>query len=208
MPHNLYLQSALYRRTAPGNARETLRFARIDCITALSLAAVVNAAILIVAAAAAQRSGFTGALSFGEAYRLLTPALGASAASALFAVALLAAGQSSTITATMAGQVVMQGFLGWNLSAGQRRILTRSLALVPAIAVVAVSGEAHLSDLLVFSQVVLSLQLGFAVVPLAMFTSNKRIMAELASSRRTGYAGYGVAALIIAANAGLLIQVM
>ncbi|MBV9569935.1 MAG: Nramp family divalent metal transporter [Alphaproteobacteria bacterium] len=208
MPHNLYLHSSLYRGIASANRNETIRFARIDCVIALGLAAVVNAAILIVAACAVQQSGFGGVLSFGEAYRLLTPALGAGAASTVFAIALLAAGQSSTITATMAGQVVMGGFLGWNLNAAQRRLLTRCLALVPAVGVVAIAGESRLSDMLVFSQVVLSLQLAFAVVPLVMLTSSGRIMGAFANSRTVKYAAYVITGIIIVVNASLLFETL
>ena len=208
MPHNLYLQSALYRRGAHGNRRETIRFAGVDCAIALSLAALVNAAILITAASAFHWSGHAGVAGIEDAYRLLTPALGAGAASVLFAVALLAAGQSSTLTGTLAGQVVMEGFLGWAVAPGLRRVLTRAVALVPALAVMVVAGEGAVSQLLVLSQVILSLQLGFAVVPLVCFSSDRAVMGEFANGTTTRRIGYLLAGAIVAANLWLVVQAL
>ena len=141
-----------------------------------------------------------------EAYKLLSPALGAGAAGIVFAVALLAAGQNSTLTGTMAGQIVMEGFLGLKMNACLKRLLTRGLAVMPALAVTAIAGEAATSKLLVFSQVILSLQLGFAVVPLVRFTSDPKLMGAHVNGRWTRRGGYALAAAIVGVNAWLVVQ--
>ncbi|HEX3983176.1 MAG TPA: Nramp family divalent metal transporter, partial [Acidisoma sp.] len=205
MPHNLYLQSALYTRRREGSRREAVRFASFDCATALALAALINAAILITAASAFHLSGHAAVAGIEEAYRLLSPALGAGLASILFAVALLAAGQSSALTVTLAGQVVTEGFLDWRVSPSVKRLLTRCLAIIPAAAVAALAGDGSISKLLVLSQVVLSLQLGFAVVPLVRFTNDRDLMGDLANGRWERWTGRMLAAVIIAANLGLLL---
>jgi manganese transport protein len=179
MPHNLYLHSAIvqtrkFDRTERGK-REAIRFATIDSTTALIVALFINAAILIVAVSF-YRAGYTEVAEIQDAYRLLTPVLGSGLASLLFGIALLASGQMSAVTGTLAGQVVMEGFLRWRVSPVVRRLATRAVAIVPAIAVTALYGESGTGQLLVLSQVVLSLQLSFAVVPLVMFTSDRSLM--------------------------------
>jgi manganese transport protein len=212
MPHNIYLHSSIaqsrdYAPTLTGR-REAIRFSTIDCVLALSLAFLVNAAILILAAAAFHGSGNNGVAELQDAHRLLTPLLGTAFASTLFAVALLAAGQNSTLTGTMAGQIVMEGFLGLRMSPALRRLLTRLVALVPATVVVAIAGEHGASRLLIFSQVLLSMQLGFAVVPLVMFTSDRAVMGPLVNRRRVAAAGYSLCGAIILANLWLVVQAL
>lgn len=180
MPHNLYLHSAIvqtrnYAETVEGK-REALKFSTIDSTTALLLAFFVNAAILIVAAATFHASGHSEVAEIEQAYSLLTPLLGAGLASTFFAIALLASGQNSTITATLAGQIVMEGFLNIHIKPWIRRLITRLIAIVPAIIIVVLYGGSGLSKLLILSQVILSMQLSFAVFPLIMFTSDKRKM--------------------------------
>jgi manganese transport protein len=208
MPHNLYLHSDLVRtRRWPEGAamrRLALRFSSLDTIAALGLAMLVNASILVLAA-----GGFHGRLStpvsdLAEAYRLLTPMLGTSLASLLFAVALLAAGQSSTLTATLAGQVVMEGFLQIRLPDWQRRLVTRAVALVPAMATVLLLGDQATNQLLVLSQVVLSLQLPFAVIPLVWICSRPGPMGELRSPVWLSALGWVCAAVVVLINASLL----
>ena len=212
MPHNLYLHSSLVQsRRWPEHPRArhwALRYATADAVLALLLAFLVNAAILVLAAGA-----FHGALSqpvedLSEAYHLLTPLLGSSLASVLFGVGLLAAGQSSTVTATLAGQVVMEGFLDLRLPDWQRRLLTRSLALIPAMATVLVLGDQATNQLLVLSQVVLSLQLPFAVIPLVLFCSRSGLMGELTAPRWLQLIGWCCAALIVLINGSLLLFVL
>ena len=180
MPHNLYLHSAVVqtRRVGPtvSDRREAIRYATIDSSLALGLAFLVNAAILILAAATFYRTGHHDVADLHDAYTLLAPLLGTTAASVLFALALLASGQNSTITGTLAGQIVMEGFLEIRLPPWLRRLITRLVAIVPAIVVTALYGEAGTGRLLVLSQVILSLQLSFAVVPLVQFTSDRRKM--------------------------------
>jgi len=182
MPHNLYLHSSIvqtrdYPRT-PSGKREAIRFANIDSATALMLALFVNAAILIVAAAVFHRNGHFEVAEIGDAYKLLTPMLGVAGASTMFAVALLAAGQNSTITGTLAGQIVMEGFLNLRLAPWLRRLVTRSIAIIPTIIVVIFYGERGTAKLLILSQVILSMQLSFAVFPLVAFTSDRDRMGE------------------------------
>jgi manganese transport protein len=210
MPHNLYLHSSLvqsrrYERTREGK-REAVRLANIDSALALTIALFVNAAILIVAAAVFHRHGYYQVAAIQDAYKLLSPLVGATGASTLFAVALLASGQNSSITGTLAGQVVMEGFIHIRLSPWLRRLLTRSLAIVPTIVVVAIAGERGTEELLILSQVILSFQLSFAVVPLVLFTGDRRRMGELVNPRWLQALAWITAALIAALNAWLLIQ--
>jgi len=208
MPHNLYLHSSIVQTRAfgssAGDKREAVRYAVFDSTVALFIALFINAAILVLGAAAFHSRGMTGVAEIGDAYKLLTPVLGASLASTLFALALLASGQNSTLTGTLAGQIVMEGFLQLRLKPWQRRLITRSLAIVPAALVIGIAGEGKTTALLIFSQVVLSFQLPFAVVPLIRFTSDRRLMGEFANSRATVAAAWVVAAVIIGFNAELL----
>ena len=208
MPHNLYLHSSIVqtRRWEPTLAgrREALRFATIDSTVALSFALFVNAAILILAAAAFHTTGQTHVAEIQEAYQLLAPTLGVAAASTLFALALLASGQNSTITATLAGQIVMEGFLRLRLPAWLRRIVTRLLAIVPVVIVAWIYGESGTAQMLILSQVVLSLQLPFAVVPLVRFTTDRDLMGELVAPRWVAALAWVVATIIISLNMKLL----
>jgi len=209
MPHNLYLHSSIVqtRKVLSDNAskREAIRFATLDSTLALLFAFFINASILILAAAAFHDSGHQGVADIGDAYRLLSPLLGTGLASTLFAVALLASGQNSTITGTLAGQIVMEGFLDIRLPAWLRRLITRLIAIVPAVVVTALYGEHGAGGLLILSQVVLSLQLSFAVVPLVYFTSQRRKMGEFVNGRTVTGAAWLVAGAIIGLNAWLLI---
>jgi manganese transport protein len=185
MPHNLYLHSSIvqtrkYEQTSEGK-REAIKFATLDSTIALMLALFINAAILIVSAAAFHKSGQHEVAEIQEAYKLLSPTLGVTVASTLFALALLASGQNSTLTGTLAGQIVMEGFLNIRLRPWLRRLITRLIAIIPAVIVTAISGESGTAKLLVFSQVVLSLQLSFAVIPLVMFTASRKKMGEFVS---------------------------
>jgi manganese transport protein len=207
MPHNLYLHSSIvqHRAHAPGDAgkREAIKFATIDIVIALFLAFLVNAAILIVSGEVFHARGQTQVAEIQDAHRLLSPMLGSAIASTLFALALLASGQSSTITATMAGQIVMEGFLQWRLKPWVRRLVTRSAAIVPALLVAAWYGESGVARLLVLSQVILSLQLPFAIVPLIRFTSSSR-MGVFVNPRWLTLLASAVALLIIALNMTML----
>ena len=211
MPHNLYLHSSIvqtrkYERTAHGK-REAIRFATIDSTMALMFALFINAAILIVAAAAFHSTGNTEIAEIGDAYKLLSPLLGVSGASTLFAVALLASGQNSTLTGTLAGQIVMEGFLEIRVRPWLRRLITRLIAIVPAVVVTFLYGVSGTTQLLILSQVVLSMQLSFAVFPLVMFTSDKLKMGEFVNPRFLKIIAYTVAAVIAALNAWLLTQI-
>ena len=211
MPHNLYLHSSLvqtrnYPRTAEGK-REAIRFANWDSAAALTMALFVNAAILIVAAAVFHRSGHTEVAEIEDAYRLLSPLLGVGGASAIFAVALLASGQNSTLTGTLAGQVVMEGFLHIRLPQWKRRLITRLLAIIPTIIVVALYGEHGTARLLILSQVILSMQLSFAVFPLVAFTSNRRIMGQFANALWLKLLAWTVAIVIAGLNVWLLVEI-
>ena len=211
MPHNLYLHSSIvqtrnYPRTREGK-REAIRFANWDSAAALTMALFVNAAILVVAAAVFHRSGHTEVAEIEDAYRLLSPLLGVGGASAIFAIALLASGQNSTLTGTLAGQVVMEGFLNIRLPQWQRRLITRLTAIIPTVIVVALYGEHGTAKLLIFSQVVLSMQLSFAVFPLVAFTSNRRKMGEFVNARWLEILAWAVAVVIAGLNAWLLIQI-
>jgi manganese transport protein len=210
MPHNLYLHSSIvqtrrYEETAEGK-REAVRYAFIDSTIALSLAFFINAAILVMAAATFHRSGNTQVAEIQDAYQLLTPLLGVTGASAVFAIALLASGQNSTLTGTLAGQIVMEGFLNIRLQPWVRRLITRAIAIVPAVTVAIIAGESGTAKLLVLSQVMLSLQLSFAVVPLVQFTSERAKMGEFANSPWLKALAWTVAVVIAALNAWLLFQ--
>jgi manganese transport protein len=204
MPHNLYLHSSIvqtrkYQDTYEGK-KEAIRFATIDSSVALMFALFINAAILVMAAAAFHGSGHEGVADISDAYQLLSPLLGTKIASVLFAVALLCSGQNATLTGTLAGQIVMEGFINLRLRPWLRRLITRLIAIIPAIIVVAVSGERGAGGLLIVSQVVLSLQLSFAVVPLVMFTSDKAKMGPFVSPRWISALAWGVAVIIAALN--------
>ena len=208
MPHNLYLHSSIvqtraYARTDAGR-RQAVRWATVDSTLALSLAMLVNAAILIVAAAVFHTGGHEEVAEIGEAHALLSPLLGAGIASTLFALALLASGLNSTVTATLAGQIVMEGFLRIRLPQWMRRLVTRAIAIVPVVVVTALYGSGGTAGLLVFSQVVLSLQLPFAVVPLVMFVSDRRKMGGFVIGRPMQALAWGATALIIVLNLKLI----
>jgi len=209
MPHNLYLHSSIVqtRKVLPDDAsrREAIRFATLDSTVALLFAFFINAAILILAAATFHQTGHQEVADIGDAYRLLTPLLGTTFASTLFAIALLASGQNSTITGTLAGQIVMEGFLNIRLPAWLRRLITRLIAIVPAVIVTALYGEHGAGSLLILSQVILSLQLSFAVVPLVYFTSQRRKMGVFVNSRFLSAAAWTVALVIVGLNAWLLV---
>ncbi len=208
MPHNLYLHSSIvqtrnYKRDEPGK-REAIKFATIDSSLALFLAFFVNAAILIVAAAVFYTNGYHNIAEIADAYKLLTPLLGVGAASTLFALALLASGQNSTITATLAGQIIMEGFLNIRIRPWLRRILTRLIAIIPAVIVLYFWGGASLGKLLIASQVVLSIQLSFAVFPLVFFTSRKKQMKEFVNPMWIKASAVTVAMIIASLNLWLI----
>ena len=211
MPHNLYLHSSIvqsrrYKRTPEGK-REAIHMANIDSALALTLALFVNAAILIVAAAVFYRSGHFDVAAIQDAYKLLSPLVGAAGASTLFAIALLASGQNSSITGTLAGQVVMEGFIHLKLSPWLRRLITRTLAIIPTIIVVAVTGEQGTEKLLILSQVILSLQLSFAVVPLVIFTGSRKRMGEFVNAPWLKALAGSTAVLIAGLNGWFLVQI-
>lgn len=208
MPHNLYLHSAVvqtrdYEETIEGK-KEAVKFTTIDSTFALLLAFFVNAAILVVAAATFHNSQYSDVAEIEKAYSLLTPLLGAGAATVLFGVALLASGQNSTITGTLAGQIIMEGFLNLKIKPWLRRLITRLLAIIPAIIIVIISGGSGLTKLLVLSQVVLSMQLSFAVFPLVMFTSDKKKMGPFANKLWLKILAYAIALFIAALNVWLI----
>ena len=208
MPHNLYLHSSIVQTRAfgisPKDRREALRFAVFDSTLALAFALFVNAAILIVGAAAFHTRGLHNVGEISEAYRLLSPVLGVSLASTVFACALLASGQNSTLTGTLAGQIVMEGFLNIRLKPWLRRLITRGLAITPAVLVIGIAGEGKVTSLIVLSQVVLSFQLPFAIIPLVQFTGSRKKMGEFANSRITQAVAWVVAAAVLFFNAELL----
>lgn len=210
MPHNLYLHSSVVqtRKYAPDEAgkREAVRYAFADSTIALSIALFINAAILIVAAATFHTAGRTDVAEIQDAYQLLTPLLGAAGASTVFALALLASGQNSTLTGTLAGQIVMEGFLDLRLRPWMRRLITRSIAIVPAAVVSVLYGERGTAQLLVLSQVILSLQLPFAVWPLVRFTSDRAKMGTFVNPGWLKALAYLVATVITGLNVWLLVQ--
>jgi manganese transport protein len=208
MPHNLYLHSAIVQTRDFGEGsmkkREAIKFATIDSTVALTLALFINSAILIMGAAVFHNNGMNEVAEIQEAHKLLTPLLGTSLASTLFALALLASGQNSTITATLAGQVVMEGFIQIRLKPWMRRLLTRLLALIPAVVVCALYGEKGTAQLLILSQVILSLQLPFAVIPLVQFTSSRKMMGEFRNAIPIAALAWLIAAVIVSLNLKLL----
>ncbi len=208
MPHNLYLHTAVVQSRAYGEdreaKREAIRFATIDSSVALTLALLVNSAILITAAAVFHAGGRTEVAEIQEAYELLTPMVGTTVAATLFAVALLACGLNATVTATLAGQVVMEGFLGLRLSPVVRRLVTRLVAIVPAVVITWLYGESGTAQLLVFSQVVLCLQLPFAVVPLMLFAGDRLRLGPHAAPRWQVVVGWASTVVIVALNLKLL----
>ncbi|HEV7990922.1 MAG TPA: Nramp family divalent metal transporter [Gemmatimonadaceae bacterium] len=209
MPHNLYLHSSIvqtrqYDENAAGK-REAVRYAFIDSTIALSMALFINAAILIVAAASFHTSGHSEVAEIQDAFKLLTPLLGAGA-STMFALALLASGQNSTLTGTLAGQIVMEGFLNIRIRPWLRRLITRLIAIIPAVIVAIMGGVSGTAKLLILSQVVLSLQLSFAVFPLVMFTSSKLKMGEFVNPVWLKVLAYLVATVIATLNVWLLFQ--
>src|SRR3982075_2174323 len=210
MPHNLYLHSSIvqtrrYELSAVGK-REAIKFATIDSTLALMFALFINAAILIVAAATFYTRGRNDVAEIQEDYKLLSPLLGVTGASTLFALALLASGQNSTLTGTLAGQIVMEGFLNLRLRPWLRRLITRAIAIIPAVICTVLYGESGTAKLLVLSQVILSLQLSFAVFPLVIFTSDKLKMGEFVNGLWLKVLAYAVAFIIASLNIWLLFQ--
>ncbi|MGN7838673.1 Nramp family divalent metal transporter [Stenotrophomonas sp. 22385] len=212
MPHNLYLHSSIvqtraYPRTDSGR-RSALRWAVTDSTIALMLALFINASILILAAAVFHANGRTDVQEIEQAHELMAPMLGVGVASTLFAVALLASGINSTVTATLAGQIVMEGFLRLRIAPWARRLLTRGIAIVPVVIVTAIYGEQGTARLLVLSQVVLSMQLPFAVIPLVMFVGDKARMGTLAAPRWLLTLAWVIAAVIVVLNVKLLAETL
>ncbi|WP_454253449.1 Nramp family divalent metal transporter [Pseudomonas sp. Marseille-Q7302] len=212
MPHNLYLHSSIvqtraYPRTEEGR-RMGLRWAVADSTLALMLALFVNAAILITAAAVFHSAGRTDVAEIQDAYHLLSPMLGVGIASLLFAVALLASGINSTVTATLAGQIVMEGFLSLRIPDWARRLITRGIAVIPVVVVTGLYGESGTAKLLVLSQVVLSMQLPFAVIPLVRFVSDRQLMGSFVIKRFTAVLAWAVAGLIVVLNVKLLADIL
>jgi manganese transport protein len=210
MPHNLYLHSSIvqtraYERTEEGK-KSAIKFATIDSTAALLVAFFINGAILIVAAAAFHTSGYSEVADIMDAYKLLDPVLGVTLASFLFAIALLASGQNSTLTGTLAGQIVMEGFLNIRLKPWLRRLITRLIAITPAFIITVMYGEKGTTSLLILSQVILSIQLSFAVIPLVMFTSNKRKMGKFANKPVLKISAWIISMIILSFNAYLLYQ--
>jgi len=208
MPHNLYLHSSIVQTRAVGDTlpakREAIKFATIDSTIALMLALLVNASILILAAATFHKAGHIGVADLEEAQQLLVPLLGSAGAATLFGIALLCCGLNSTVTATLSGQIVMEGFINVRLPAWMRRLATRGLALIPASIGIILYGESGTGALLIMSQVVLSMQLPFAIVPLVMFTADKRKMGALVAPRWVTGLAVIVAAAVIALNIKVL----
>lgn len=210
MPHNLYLHSSIvqtrkYEQNSEGK-REAIRFATLDSTVALMLALFINAAILVISAATFYTRGKNDVAEIQDAYQLLTPTLGVVGASTLFAVALLASGQNSTLTGTLAGQIVMEGFLNIRMRPWLRRLITRLIAIVPAVIVTMIYGESGTAKLLIFSQVVLSLQLSFAVIPLIIFTSSRKKMGEFVNRLWVKILAWITAGIIVALNLKYLLD--
>lgn len=210
MPHNLYLHSSIVQtrdwQETPEKKREAIAFGIIDSTIALMIALFINAAILILAAATFHNTGYQDVAEIQDAYKLLSPVLGFAPASILFAIALLASGQNSTLTGTLAGQIVMEGFLHIRLRPWLRRLLTRLVAIVPALVTIVIFGEGSATSLLILSQVILSLQLPFAVIPLVMFTSDRRLMREFVNPQWLKVLAWAIATVIVGLNAWLLWQ--
>ena len=210
MPHNLYLHSSIVQTRKYGDdedsRRSAVRFATIDSTVALSSALFINSAILIVAAATFHGTGFEHIADINDAYQMLTPLLGTTLASTMFALALLFSGQNATITGTLAGQIVMEGFLSIRLRPWLRRLITRLIAIVPAIIVISIYGERGTGPLLILSQVILSLQLPFAVFPLVAFTGDAKRMGRLTAPQWMLVMAWPVAFVIAGLNCWLLYQ--
>ena len=210
MPHNLYLHSSIVQTRKylddDASKAEAIRFATIDSSVALMSALFINAAILVMSAAVFHTSGHHEVADIGDAYQLMAPLLGTSLASTLFAVALLASGQNATLTGTLAGQIAMEGFINLRMRPWLRRLVTRLIAIVPAVAVIAIYGEQGTGPLLIFSQVVLSLQLPFAVFPLVMFTSDAAKMGRFVSPFWLRSLAWTVSLVIAVLNVWLLYQ--
>ncbi|MEJ2733335.1 MAG: Nramp family divalent metal transporter [Anaerolineae bacterium] len=208
MPHNLYLHSSIIQTRkfdlTPEGKREAVRYGTVDSTTALMGALFVNAAILILSAATFHTTGHQDVAEIQDAYKLLAPLLGTGLASFLFAIALLASGQNSTLTGTLSGQIVMEGFLNIHMKPWVRRLITRALAIIPAVAVIWYYGEGSATSLLVLSQVILSIQLSFAVIPLVMFTSDKRKMGEFVNPGWLKVLAWSIAIVIAVLNIYLL----
>jgi manganese transport protein len=211
MPHNLYLHSSIVQTRKYADSfegkREAIRFASIDSAVALMSALFINAAILIMAASVFHGSGHESVAELGDAYQLLSPLLGTGLASALFAIALLCSGQNATLTGTLAGQIVMEGFINLRLRPWLRRLITRVIAIIPAIIVVALYGERGTGQLIILSQVILSLQLPFAVFPLVTFTSDRAKMGPFVNPAWVKVLAWAVAVIIALLNAWMLVQI-
>uniref|UniRef100_UPI0039A655DD Nramp family divalent metal transporter n=1 Tax=Ornithobacterium rhinotracheale TaxID=28251 RepID=UPI0039A655DD len=210
MPHNLYLHSSLvqtrnYKRSENGK-KMAIKYATIESNVSLLLAFFINAAILITAAATFHGTPYENVADIHDAYHMLTPVLGASLASTLFAVALLASGQNSTITGTLAGQIVMEGFLNLRLKPWVRRLITRLIAVIPAMIVAILYGERGTNELLILSQVILSMQLSFAVIPLVMFTNSRAKMGQFVNSFWAKIMAWSISIIIVILNIFLLIE--
>src|SRR5204863_2324549 len=204
MPHNLYLHSALVqtrkiRRTKQG-IKKAIRLNIIDSAVALNLAFFVNAAILVLAATVFFKTGRTDVAEIKTAHHLLDQLLGTKVAPVLFAVALICSGQSSTVTGTLAGQIVMEGYLRLRINPWVRRLITRLIAIIPAVIVILVNGEKDIDSLLILSQVILSLQLGFAIIPLIHFTSDKKTMGKYAIRPLVIVLASAIAAILVYLN--------
>jgi manganese transport protein len=212
MPHNLYLHSSIVQTRHYGDSEasraEAVSFATLDSTVALTSALFINGAILVVAAAAFHGTAHQDVADLSDAYQLLAPLIGTSLASTLFAVALLFAGQNATLTGTLAGQIVMEGFLNLRLRPWLRRLVTRGIAIVPALVTVVLYGDRGAGELLILSQVILSLQLPFAIFPLVMFAGDRRIMGKLVIGRGLKMAAWPAAVVIAGLNAWLLAQVL
>jgi manganese transport protein len=210
MPHNLYLHSSIVQTRkypdTPAGKREAIRFATIDSSVALMSALFINGAILVMAAATFHGTGYDHVADISDAYKILSPLLGTTLASTLFAVALLCSGQNATLTGTLAGQIVMEGFINLRIRPWLRRLVTRLIAIIPAVVVILIYGEAGTGPLLILSQVILSLQLPFAVFPLVMFTGDRHKMGEFVSPRWVQALAWAVAMVIALLNAWLLYQ--
>lgn len=210
MPHNLYLHSSIVQTRAYGTSdiekKSAIKFATIDSTTSLFLAFFINASILILASATFHNTGYHQVADINDAHKLLNPVLGVKFAGIFFAIALLASGQNSTLTGTLAGQIVMEGFLNIRLKPWLRRLITRLIAVIPALIITYIYGEKGTGELLVLSQVILSLQLSFAVIPLLIFTSDKVKMGVFANSQIIKITAWVVAIIIILLNGYLLID--
>ncbi|MBG9798103.1 manganese transporter [Brevibacillus laterosporus] len=210
MPHNLYLHSSIvqtrdFERTQSGK-REAIKYARLDSTIALFFALFINASILILSASTFHQAGMTDIAEIGDAYYLLAPVLGTTAASIFFGVALLASGQNSTLTGTLAGQIVMEGFINFRITPWLRRLITRLIAIVPTVIVTALYGEKGTTELLILSQVILSIQLPFAIVPLVQFTSSKTKMGEFVNKKWVTATAWLISGVIITLNVFLIYQ--